>query len=186
MTEQTNRERYLRAYYHVFTSTGNDAIDAILEALARAGKSYHSTDEWDNEADEGATHWEAIQRAADQASRTLEAALKEKDAEIARLRRDDLCQCRECGRPEVAAILKEKDAEIEAYKSEAASHRDALKVLADKIGEKDAGIERLKAQLRGKTFPSLRGPVVNAYRCQCGIPTPSTAAGTCSRCGGQT
>jgi DUF1365 family protein len=31
-------ERYMRAYYHTFEPTGDDKIDAILEAVAMAGK----------------------------------------------------------------------------------------------------------------------------------------------------
>jgi hypothetical protein len=39
-------ERRLNAYYYSFDSTGNDDVDAILEAVARAGKAYHHTEDW--------------------------------------------------------------------------------------------------------------------------------------------
>lgn len=41
----------LSAYYYGFDSTGNRHIDAILSAVAWAGKGSHSTDSWTDEAD---------------------------------------------------------------------------------------------------------------------------------------
>ena len=38
--------RRLNAYYFGFDSTGVPEVDAILSAVACAGKSYHHTDEW--------------------------------------------------------------------------------------------------------------------------------------------
>ena len=57
--------RYMHAYYHTFTPTGVDTVDAILEAIAHAGKSYHNTDQWDEPncvAKDG--YWQMIQERA--------------------------------------------------------------------------------------------------------------------------
>lgn len=57
-------ERYMRAYYHEFTPTGVDHIDAILEAIALAGKGCHNTEDWREFG-----YWDKIQEAADTAAR---------------------------------------------------------------------------------------------------------------------
>ena len=64
-------ERYMRAYYFSFTPTGVDAIDAILEAVAIAGKAYHHTDQWSEDTGDGISYAGAIQKAADRAAKTL-------------------------------------------------------------------------------------------------------------------
>lgn len=63
-------DRYLRAYFHTFEPTGCDAVDAILEAIAIAGKAYHNTMEW-SEEDLGAPngYWALIQQRANEAAR---------------------------------------------------------------------------------------------------------------------
>ena len=38
--------RRLDSYYFSFEPTGCDPVDAILEAVARAGKGYHHTESW--------------------------------------------------------------------------------------------------------------------------------------------
>lgn len=38
------------AYFYSFEPTGNAKIDAILEAVARAGKMYHNASDWDEES----------------------------------------------------------------------------------------------------------------------------------------
>ncbi len=61
-------KRYLRAYYHEFTPTGRDEVDAVLEAVARAGRAYHSTAEWDEPikyGKDGPNFWDFIQERAD-------------------------------------------------------------------------------------------------------------------------
>lgn len=67
----SSHKRNLRAYYYGFDPTGDDKIDAILEAVARAGKAHHHTSEWYNASfdstcsnDEGPTYIERIQEAA--------------------------------------------------------------------------------------------------------------------------
>ncbi len=57
-------ERNLNAYYYEFFGTGSDAIDSILESVARAGKAYHHTGEWgpSGEGDNTPSDW--IQEAA--------------------------------------------------------------------------------------------------------------------------
>ena len=74
------RKRCMDAYYYGFDATGSETIDKILGAVACAGKSYHHTENWDEEVcvyddHTGKTPTEWIQNAA------IEAA-----AEIARLR----------------------------------------------------------------------------------------------------
>jgi hypothetical protein len=63
--------RYMRAYYHEFAPTGCDRVDAILEAIAKAGKAYHSTSGWSESVggdDSGPSYWDAIQQAANDAA----------------------------------------------------------------------------------------------------------------------
>lgn len=67
--DATARKRDLRAYYYAFEHTGDDAIDAILEAVADAGHAYHHTDEW---SDNG--YIEKIQQAAHVAALSRDAA----------------------------------------------------------------------------------------------------------------
>ncbi len=57
------------AYYYSFTPTGQPEVDAILRAVAGAGKSYHHTDDWNEPGyDGGPSAVEKIQRAADEAA----------------------------------------------------------------------------------------------------------------------
>ena len=61
------------AYYFGFNGTGERAVDLILSAVATAGKGSHHTDGWVDEEianyyDDGLTHEERIQRAADAAA----------------------------------------------------------------------------------------------------------------------
>lgn len=57
-------ERKLGAYYYGFQPTNCDAIDAILEAVARAGKGFHHTQDWNNPDEEGLSPIDKIQAAA--------------------------------------------------------------------------------------------------------------------------
>jgi hypothetical protein len=64
------------AYYYGFTSTGNDAIDRILSAVACAGKSFHNTEDWNDQSDpwdghSGQSPVEWIQNAANEAAKLL-------------------------------------------------------------------------------------------------------------------
>lgn len=56
------------AYYYSFDATGNEHIDAILDAVARAGRAYHHTDGWRDEAYGDGTPVEWIQDAANKAA----------------------------------------------------------------------------------------------------------------------
>jgi len=58
----------IRSYYYAFDSTGVDEIDRILSELAAAGKSYHHTDQWADEDDEGVSPVSLIQEAANLAA----------------------------------------------------------------------------------------------------------------------
>lgn len=61
-------ERFLNAYYFHFEPTGSDRIDAILEAVARAGKAYHHTDGWNEVSSDGLSYTQKIQNAANEAA----------------------------------------------------------------------------------------------------------------------
>lgn len=57
------------AYYYTFTRTGVPIIDAILSAVAQAGKSYHHTESWTDDEYAQPSHAARIQAAADHAAR---------------------------------------------------------------------------------------------------------------------
>lgn len=57
-----------RAYYYEFDATGAPEIDKILEAVARAGKAYHNTCDWNDPDFDGKTPVEKIQNAANEAA----------------------------------------------------------------------------------------------------------------------
>ena len=57
------------AYYYGFDETGVGAVDAILSAVAQAGKNWHHTDEWGSPhdwTDDTRSDAQRIQDAADQ------------------------------------------------------------------------------------------------------------------------
>ena len=66
-------DRRMNAYYYSFSPTGVDAVDAILEAVAIAGKAYHHTDQWGEDTGDGVSYAGAIQQAADKAAKYLKA-----------------------------------------------------------------------------------------------------------------
>jgi len=64
--------RGLDAYYFSFESTGVEAIDRVLWAIAYAGKAYHHTNGWKDELSGlGLSSEELIQKAADMAAREI-------------------------------------------------------------------------------------------------------------------
>ena len=69
------------AYYYGFTRTGVGLVDDILSAVAKAGKSYHGTDMWNEELSEGGTCESRIQDAADAAAEQIRAALTDTEAD---------------------------------------------------------------------------------------------------------
>lgn len=78
------RRKSFDAYYYSFDATGCEAIDRILEAVARAGKAYHHTEMWSEcdlwwgeEPQEQCIEKQAIKSAKEVAA---------KDAEIDRLK----------------------------------------------------------------------------------------------------
>ena len=85
-------DRRLDAYYFGFDATGQPTIDAILSAVAHAGKAYHHTDTWADEGPGwggGLSYVELIQAAAADAARERAALLDDLDraeAEVKRLR----------------------------------------------------------------------------------------------------
>lgn len=62
------------AYYYSFSATGDPYIDAILEAVARAGKMYHNTADWDEDV------IAAIQTVANEAREAHKLTLNENEA----------------------------------------------------------------------------------------------------------
>lgn len=76
----------LDAYYYGFEPTGQDAIDKILSAVACAGKAFHHTESWTDEAiapnyHTGANPAEWIQSAAVKAAEEVARLRAERDAE---------------------------------------------------------------------------------------------------------
>jgi hypothetical protein len=66
------------AYYYSFERTGVGIIDRILSAVAIAGKGSHHTESWTDDDlakyyDDGLTHIQRIQKAADDAAFILKA-----------------------------------------------------------------------------------------------------------------
>ena len=62
----------LEAYYYSFEPTGVIEIDRILSAVARAGKAFHNTEQWDEDAYGKWKPVELIQTAANEAAKALE------------------------------------------------------------------------------------------------------------------
>lgn len=60
----------IESYYFTFDATGVEEIDAILAAVASAGKSYHNTEGWSDD-EYGISAAEVIQRAADRAAQVV-------------------------------------------------------------------------------------------------------------------
>ena len=60
---------YFKAYYFALEATGDEGVDRILEAVARAGKSYHHTEMWNEPGSLGEHSCiEEIERAAKDAA----------------------------------------------------------------------------------------------------------------------
>ncbi len=69
-------EMRMSAYYYGFTPTGVPEVDKILSAVASAGKSYHSTEDWCDKTNppsylRGETPVDWIQNAANDAAAAL-------------------------------------------------------------------------------------------------------------------
>jgi uncharacterized protein Yka (UPF0111/DUF47 family) len=70
-------QRRMDAYYYGFDETGCDPVDKVLSAVACAGKAYHHTENWSEEASpwddhSGETPLEWIQKAAQEAADRIE------------------------------------------------------------------------------------------------------------------
>lgn len=81
-------ELRMRAYYYDFSPTGVRAVDKVLSAVACAGKAFHSTSEWNEDAKwtghTGDTPVDWIQNAADEAALEIE-RLRAERAELRQL-----------------------------------------------------------------------------------------------------
>jgi len=83
----TNEQMRMEAYYYVFHPTGVDCIDKILSAVACAGKAFHRTEDWNDDAcvpkyHTGQNPVEWIQNAANQAARAFNHRTEEGKDEI--------------------------------------------------------------------------------------------------------
>ncbi|HCE5870514.1 hypothetical protein ACF0C0_28955 [Pseudomonas aeruginosa] len=76
--------RNLDAYYYGFDPTGCDLVDSVLEQVARAGKAFHSTDDWNEEDLDGLSPVDKMQAAANASAKTIMALI----AEVEQLRKD--------------------------------------------------------------------------------------------------
>ncbi len=76
--------RNLDAYYYGFDPTGCDLVDSVLEQVARAGKAFHSTDDWNEEDIDGLSPVDKMQAAANASAKTIMALI----AEVEKLRAD--------------------------------------------------------------------------------------------------
>ncbi len=63
--KEKGKEKF-QAYWYEFEATGITAVDAILDAVARAGKAYHNTEMWGDSdyQHDGETFADVIQRHA--------------------------------------------------------------------------------------------------------------------------
>jgi hypothetical protein len=69
----------MNAYYYGFTPTGNEDIDAILSAVAAAGKDAHHTESWNDIyewEEDGLSAVDRIQNAANKAAGVTTTTLK--------------------------------------------------------------------------------------------------------------
>lgn len=72
-------DRNLDAYYYSFEPTGCDLVDAVLEQVARAGKAFHSTDDWNEKDHDGRSPVEKMQAAADASASAILALIAENE-----------------------------------------------------------------------------------------------------------
>ena len=81
-------ELRMGAYYYGFSQTGARAVDKVLSAVACAGKAFHHTSEWNDDATfpghTGDTPVDWIQNAADEAAREI-VRLRAERAELRQL-----------------------------------------------------------------------------------------------------
>lgn len=129
MSAKQTEELRMDAYYYGFEKTGNPAIDKILSSVACAGKAYHHTECWNDEAGdyghEGKSPVDWIQNAANAAAteltslqsdvrRLVEKAKKYREAAVnAGIDLMAFCPDKECARYH-RLVLDEIDNEIEA------------------------------------------------------------------------
>lgn len=109
-------DRRLNAYYFSFDSTGSPIIDAILSAVAYAGKSYHHTESWARGSrwDEGRSYVDVIQAAAN------EAANKLTDADALRAELAHMTEARDNARAEVERLTTQVTEVREAHSAASA------------------------------------------------------------------
>lgn len=81
LAEPGDPDARMHAYYYGFVRTGIGLVDNILSAVAKAGKSYHSTDMWSEELIEGGTCESRIQDAAEAAAEQIRAVLAGSEAD---------------------------------------------------------------------------------------------------------
>lgn len=72
-------DRNLNAYYYCFEPTGCDLVDAVLEQVARAGKAFHSTEDWSEEDTDGRSPAAKMQAAANASAQAILALIAENE-----------------------------------------------------------------------------------------------------------
>ncbi len=107
-------ERPMSAYYYWFSQTGDDSVDKILSAVACAGKSFHSTEQWFTETTPPHDHtgkdaidW--IQNAANEAADSVKQARRTALEDAAKLctARVDAVNASELSQPLATAVVYE-------------------------------------------------------------------------------
>lgn len=113
-------DRNLNAYYYGFESTGCDLVDAVLEQVARAGKAFHSTEDWNEEDTDGRSPAAKMQAAANASAQAILALIAENERLIG-----DLSACTEapggCGYWREAA--KQRETERDQLRAEMEERR---------------------------------------------------------------
>ena len=72
--DDDRKARNLSSYYYSFSPTGCDAIDAVLESVASAGKRFHHTEEWNDNYEGSDSCVDEIQQTAHKAATALREA----------------------------------------------------------------------------------------------------------------
>ncbi|WAG76990.1 hypothetical protein LMK08_16575 [Metapseudomonas furukawaii] len=72
-------DRNLDAYYYSFDPTGCDLVDAVLEQVARAGKAFHCTSDWNEDDFDGQSPVAKTQAAANASAQSILALIAEND-----------------------------------------------------------------------------------------------------------
>lgn len=142
------------AYYYSFTATGQPQIDAVLKAVARAGKAYHHTERW-SDGDDGQSEADKIQAAANEAAKQLSAPSPTPEGLT----------------PDALSLIEQLERELaDAAKqhtlrgSDATSHGDAMYCAGQGEGIAWAATRLYALLLRLRATPPPSGPATEVSR----------------------